>query len=230
MENKRHANPYGLIYLFISLSLLLSTACQHIHAGNQGLKSADYDIKKIVVIGFKPAISQGGEAYDDPAETALLENAYYMTSSLFETMSTYEGYELISPDTARETKSRIAASEPGLGDAEIAGMVARELQADAALTGNLYRWREREGSDYAIKSPSSVFFDLCLVSPDDGSILWKGRFNKTQRSLNKNLLDIRTFIKGKGKWMTAEGLAELGLKDLVDDLFLFIEKGKGTVD
>lgn len=230
MDTKRHANPYGLIFLFIALSFLSGTACQHIHAGNQGLESAAYDIKKIVVIGFKPAISQGDEVYDDPAETALIENAYYMTSSLFEAMSGYEGYELISPDMAREARSRIAASEPGLGDAEIAGRIAGELNADAALTGSLYRWREREGSDYAIKSPSSVFFDLCLFNPDDGSVLWKGRFNKTQRSLNENLLDIRTFIKGKGKWMTAQGLAELGLKDLVDDMFLFIEKGKGTED
>lgn len=230
MENKRYTNPYGLIFLFITLSFLSGAACQHIHAGNQGLESADYDIKKIVVIGFKPAISQGAETYDAPAETALREKAYYMTSSLLEAMNGYEGYELISPDMAREARSRIAASEPGMGDAEIAGRVARELNADAALTGNLYRWRDREGSDYAIKSPSSVFFDLCLISPDDGSVLWKERFNKTQRSLNENLLDIRTFIKGKGKWMTAEGLAELGLKDLVDDLFLFIEKGKGTED
>jgi hypothetical protein len=64
------------------------------------------------------------------------------------------------------------------------------------------------------------------VTSDNASILWKGRFNKTQRSLSENLLDIRTFLKGKGRWMTADDLAGMGLKDLIDDLSLFMEEGK----
>jgi hypothetical protein len=46
--------------------------------------------------------------------------------------------------------------------------------------------------------------------------------------LNENLLDIKTFFKGKGKWMRAEDLAEIGLKHLVDDLFSSTDKWKET--
>lgn len=228
MKNKPQENPFKPVLLVLSLLLLLGTACQHLQAVPQGGKSPAYDIKRIAIIGFKPAVYKGSGAYETPSETALLEKSYYMTSMLFEAVSVHEGYELAGSDSVREAKARIDVSEPGPGNAEIACRIARELQADAALIGYLYRWKDREGSDYAIKSPASVFFDLRLVNADSGSILWEGRFNKTQRSLSDNLLDIKTFFKGKGKWMTAEGLAGLGLKDLADDLFSFMEKGKGA--
>jgi hypothetical protein len=49
----------------------------------------------------------------------------------------------------------------------------------------------------------------------DGEVLWKGRFDKTQTPLSENILDARTFFKGKGKWMTVESLADLGLSDML---------------
>jgi len=204
-------------------------------AGRQGRESSGHAIKKIAILGLMPTAYQGDKADDarvpvsgdrSSADQALLEKSYYLTSMLFEAMSGHEGYELISPDSSREALSRISASGEGVGNFEIAGRVARELNADAAITGFLYRCKEREGSDYAVNNPASVFFDLCLVSPDEGAILWKGRFNKTQRSLSENILDIRTFFKGKGKWMTASDLAGMGLNDLISDIFIFMEKGK----
>jgi hypothetical protein len=161
-----------------------------------------------------------------PQEQALIGKSLYLTSRLFDVMTEHKGYELVSPEITGESFSRIAASGQGTSNIEIAGRAARELQADAAIIGLLYRWKEREGSDYAVNGPASVFFDLCLVNADDGSILWRGRFKKTQKSLSENLLDIRTFLKGKGKWMAAEDLAEMGVRDLIDDLLLFMEKGK----
>lgn len=235
MNNKCHVNLYRPVILFLTLLFLINAGCQHGRAGIQGEKSPAYDIENIVVVGFKPAVYQGEDADDtsvsisfekSPADSALLEKSYFMTSRLFDLMTEHEGYDLISPDRAEEALSRIAASEPGISDLEIAGMVAREFQADGVVIGCLYRWKDREGSDYAARNPASVFFDLCLVIPDDASIIWKGRFNKTQRSLSENILDIKTFLKGKGKWMTADDLAGLGLNDLVKDMFLFMNKEK----
>ncbi|MBN1627282.1 MAG: hypothetical protein JW944_12230 [Deltaproteobacteria bacterium] len=228
MKNKPQKNPIKPVLLVLSLLLLPIPACEHMQPGPQGVKSAAYNIKRIAIMGFEPAVYQGDKTHEISSETALLEKSYYMTSMLLEASGKYEGYELVGPDSVREAKAGIDISEPGLGNDEIAGRIALELQADAALTGYLYRWKDREGSDYAVKSPASVFFDLRLVSPDNGSILWEGRFSKTQRSLSDNLLDIKTFFKGKGKWMTAEGLAELGLNELTDDLFTFMKKEKGA--
>ena len=88
------------------------------------------------------------------------------------------------------------------------------------MAGYIYRWKDREGSDYSAGQPASVAFDLYLLRSRDGVVLWKGRFDKTQRSLSENLFDIRTFIEGKGKWMTAADLAELGLTEMLDRSFV----------
>ena len=56
------------------------------------------------------------------------------------------------------------------------------------------------------------------MSAGHGGILWKGRFDKSQQSLSENLFDMDTFVKGGGKWMTAESLAELGLEVLFEEM------------
>jgi hypothetical protein len=61
-----------------------------------------------------------------------------------------------------------------------------------------------------------VAFDLYLMSAGDGVIWWKARFDKSQISLSENLFDFKTFFKAKGRWMTADELAEIGLADFVE--------------
>ena len=237
MTNRWHAISLKLIILLFTLPVLFIAGCQHVQVWTQGNGSAAQHISKIVVIGFKPASFQGDAADDaqvpisndrSHADPVLLGKAEHLTSRLFVMMGEHKGYELVNPESARLLSSRVTASEPDMGEFKAAGRIAVELKADAALVGYLYRWRDREGSDYAVNSPASVFFELFLINPEDSSFLWKGRFNKTQKSLNENLLDIRTFLKGKGKWMTADDLGGLGLDDLVKDLFIFIENGKGA--
>ncbi|KPK18505.1 MAG: hypothetical protein AMK69_24810, partial [Nitrospira bacterium SG8_3] len=89
------------------------------------------------------------------------------------------------------------------------------FSADALLVGNLYRWRERVGSDRGVDVPASVAFEISLIRPEDGAVLWRERFDKTQKSLSENLLEWNTFVRGRGRWMTAEELAELGLEDML---------------
>jgi len=80
---------------------------------------------------------------------------------------------------------------------------------------------------YALVSPSQareVFsggpsqFDLHLVSSEDGAILWKDSFTKTQLSLSENVLDISTFIKSGSKWLTARELARIGMEDMIKEV------------
>jgi hypothetical protein len=126
-------------------------------------------------------------------------------------------YELISPNQAGTVYSKLLSSEDVLTDAQIFQRMGQVFAAPV-LTGYLYRWREREGTDYAVNRPASVAFDLCLIGRSDGAILWKDRFEKTQKSLSENLFDFSTFVKSKGRWMRAEELAALGLDALVENL------------
>ena len=103
-----------------------------------------------------------------------------------------------------------------MGDLEVFQEIGKAYSADAVLTGYVYRWREREGTEYAVNRPASVAFDLYLIKTDDGVIIWKGRFEKAQQSLSENLFDLGTFLKSKGRWMEAKELADIGLAHLME--------------
>jgi hypothetical protein len=51
---------------------------------------------------------------------------------------------------------------------------------------------------------------------EDGVSVWKGVFDKTQSSLLENILEIMPFLRGGGKWMTAEELAREGVREILD--------------
>ena len=90
-----------------------------------------------------------------------------------------------------------------------------ELRADVIVVGYVYRYRERVGYDYSAEHPASVAFEIHLISVDDGSMLWRGIFDKTQKSLMEDVFQVASFFKGGAKWLTARGLTKLG----VDEVF-----------
>jgi hypothetical protein len=194
------------------------------------------EVNKIVVEGFSPALNPGDPSdwLKDPitgavfwAEPVPAGVAAEMTDILFDKMVEGYGYSLVSPGQARGAYSEILASDRGL-QLDPLGMVreiGKSFGADAVLVGRIYRWQEREGTDYAVSRPASVAFNLLLVRPSDGAILWRGRFDKTQQSLSENLFDMSTFLHGGGRWMTARKLALMGL----DETLARMPKGKGAV-
>lgn len=91
----------------------------------------------------------------------------------------------------------------------------RILSADAILYGYVYRFRKRNGSEYSADMPASVGFDMDLVRVKDGRLLWSGHFNETQQSLTEDLFQLGTFIKHRGRWITADDLAVYGLEKVL---------------
>ncbi len=90
-----------------------------------------------------------------------------------------------------------------------------ELRADVIAVGYVYRYRERVGYDYSAEHPASVAFEIHLISVKDGSTLWRGIFDKTQKSLMEDVFQVSSFFKGGAKWLTARELTKLG----VDEVF-----------
>jgi hypothetical protein len=45
-------------------------------------------------------------------------------------------------------------------------------------------------------------------------MLWKGRFEETQKSLSENILEAKSFFKKGAKWLTADDLALYGVKEI----------------
>lgn len=214
--------PLKIIFPIFSLIFLFS--CHITDHQSQKRESFPRSIEKIVVVGFKVALSEGENPglFRCPicgatfmAETVAETIAKEMTADLFNYLKEIEKYSLITPGQARGVCSTIFSENVTLDIIEILKETGKSFSSDAVLFGYIYRWRERVGTKYGVDSPASVAFDLHLVSTDNGSILWKGSFNKTQVSLLENLLDLSTFIRSGGKWLTARELAQIGLEKLI---------------
>jgi len=154
------------------------------------------------------------------AEPVPQNVANRMTDILYNRVAAEKGYGLVSPDQAKLVLSSIIRSDKNvaINPIEILQEVGNTFKADAVLTGYIYRWREREGTDYAVNRPASVAFDLHLISPAEGTTLWKAKFDETQRSLLENVFDVSTFFESKGKWLTVEKLAMLGLQKMLAEM------------
>jgi hypothetical protein len=225
---------FKLLISALLLSIALSGfSCQ----GRQVAKEEEPPmpvLNTIVVIGFRPALapSQPPGPVRSPISGAIFlaepvseKVADRLSEAFFEKLSKTDGRKWVSPGEAAAAFSRLASSNPTLTDKEIYVRIGKVLSADGVVGGHVYRWEEREGNAYAASRPASVAFDAYLLSAEDGVILWKARFDKTQVSLSENLFDIHTFFKAKGRWMTAAELAEIGLTEFVET-FPKMETGK----
>ena len=220
----------GLFLWMLALAGLL------VYGGCHSQKTpASYDmhtampINKVVVDGFHAAMPQGmqPDVVRDPlsgtafmAEPVPQNVANRMTDILYNRVAAEKGYGLVSPDQAKLVLSSIIRPDKNvaINPIEILQEVGNTFKADAVLTGYIYRWRDREGTDYAVNRPASVAFDLHLISPAEGTTLWKAKFDETQRSLLENVFDVSTFFESKGKWLTVEKLAMLGLQKMLAEM------------
>jgi TolB-like protein len=124
--------------------------------------------------------------------------------------------ELIPPDKVEGVYKRISSEslkEPSLKRLQ---KVGNELGADFLAVGYVYRYTERVGYKYSSEHPASVVFEIHLIKTADGSIIWRGFFDKTQKSLMEDVFQAPSFFKGGGKWLTARQLTEQGMNKIFE--------------
>jgi hypothetical protein len=98
------------------------------------------------------------------------------------------------------------------------------VYADAVVVGRIQRFRERVGAEWGIKSPASVAFVLDLVDVKRGDIVWSARFDETQQSPAENILVLGDIGQRGVKWLSAEQLAESGVRKAVAQLHQIITR------
>lgn len=124
-------------------------------------------------------------------------------------------YEIVPPERVYGVFQRISAGSLKATLRELLIQSGRESGADAVMYGYVYRYRGRKGFAYGTDQAASVAFAVHLISVRDGSLIWKGTFDKTQRSLMENVFHFSAFYKERGRWLTAGELTEEGVLELL---------------
>jgi hypothetical protein len=143
----------------------------------------------------------------------------FLSDSLYSALKSKGDFKLVPPGQAQGVLSKLLYDDAGtLSERALLVETGQALKADAVLAVYIYRFRERIGTSYAVKSPASVAFDMHLIRVADGRVLWSGQFNETQKSLSENFLSLGTFFKRKASWVTAREMAQAGLEDILQSL------------
>jgi hypothetical protein len=205
--------------LFLVIFLTLSITVQAVEKNAETAKTP----VRVAVISFQPLIPGEGQGSTvicplcgiGYSSGKIVKGSEKVVEEIFvDKLHEFKEVELIPPDKVQSVYKRIASEslkEPLLN---ILKKVGRELGADVLAVGYVYRYTERVGYEYSSEHPASVSFEIHLIKTIDGSIIWRGFFDKTQKSLMEDVFQISSFVKGGGKWMTAQQLTEQGMSKI----------------
>jgi len=223
---KKFFSSFGLVRVFLcgAVCAALIAGCSLHKGGTTTLLQRDIRFEKVAVAPFQ-AVLPG-----DPADQVVrcpISGATFracpfsgnpeerIETFFVEGLTPAERYTVIPPREVCGVYRRVSADSPGASRLEILQRVGKEVGADGIIAGHLFCFRERKGFDYSAEKPASVAFCIHLIRVEDGVSVWKGVFDKTQSSLMENILDILPFLRGGGKWMTADELSQEGIREIL---------------
>lgn len=114
------------------------------------------------------------------------------------------------PETSLRIESDAADQSQSLTN--MAKKAGTRFGVDGVLLGLVRTYREREGSKLGAK-PAAVGFELYLVRPSDGVVLWTGEYFEEQKPLTE---DFMGFFEKGGGFVTVEELAAFGVKKVME--------------
>lgn len=141
-----------------------------------------------------------------------------LTQLLYTKIEALEEFKILPLERVEEVLTPSAKKQFEEKPLPSAIQIGKELNVDFILVGYLFRFEERIGSRIGVTKPASVGFDVHLLRVRDGKMVWKGRFDETQRPLSENLFKIGSFLRRKASWLTAEELASVGMDEMLKRL------------
>jgi hypothetical protein len=211
----------GLLVVILSSVIL---GCQTSPAGLSRERGATVGIGSILVLPFQTAtaIREGTKTVrcfecDFFVQTGSIQPGAddFMNDAVVSHLRRQFGYETIPFWTAQGVSSQMLSQDLRGADKRLLVQMGRSLGGDAVLTGTIYRFEDRVGTAMSVTRPASVAFAMELVRVSDGKTIWSRPYDETQQSLDENLFKLSSFLKQKGRWLTAEELASFGLKKIM---------------
>jgi len=217
VDSRKKINRLSVIFLAVFLALTFSAPAE---------EKTQQSVKSSVVVGV---VSFQAMIPDKNLENAVicpLCTAAYSTGRIQEgaekiiedifvsKLGEFKEVRLIPQERVQGIYRRVSAESFRKPLLDVLKKTGQELGADILVVGYIYRYVERVGYDYSVKSPASVAFEIYMVNTADGSIMWRGIFDKTQKSLLEDLFQISSFFRGGGKWLTAQQLSKQGMDEI----------------
>jgi len=213
---------FSCIAGFVLVTLLtLSITAQ---AAEKSVENTKHPVR-IAVISFQPLIpeEESGSTVICPicgigySSGKILKGSEKMVEEVFiDKLHELKEVAIIPPDKVQDVYKRIASESLKKPLLKILKIVGNELGADILAVGYIYRYTERVGYDYSSEHPASVAFEIHLIKAIDGSTIWRGVFDKTQKSLMEDVFQASSFFKGGGKWLTARQLSKQGMDEIFE--------------
>lgn len=141
-------------------------------------------------------------------------SAVFMNNELYRLIG---GQSRFKWGSAKNLQASLALDKSGLeGDhlAQLQTLGVRQ-EADSVMIGYIYVFRDRSGGEYGAEIPARVVFELVLIRTDSGRVIWQRAFKETQKSLSEDLFQLGTFIKRRGRWISAREMAAGALEEMI---------------
>ena len=99
--------------------------------------------------------------------------------------------------------------------------IGQKAGVDLLIVPMVIDWHEREGSNVGVTTSAAVTTDIFLIDArGKGNLLQRSFYREKQVSLASNILDIGTFIKRGGRWVTAGELAQEAMQKAIQEFGL----------
>jgi len=178
-------------------------------------------LARIAVAPFVPA--DGFRASRPPGVASAAEGAGGSEAAALTTRHVTEALAAQGFDVVAASDLELAFESQGKpvphGDIQaLAGVAARGFGATSLLVGTVYRYRERQGGEYGTTRPASVGFEVALHAAPSGALLWKGRFDHTQKAFSEDVFTAIDYPGGGMRWLSAGELTRWGAEAMAEDL------------
>jgi hypothetical protein len=199
-------------------------------SGNvQSKQSADLEARRIRRIAVVPPAAPGGAAtaknpllgVPPEKKTEAQDPDELLGRLVYSAMVALPTWQIVSESEVRDASDSVG---PMTGIARLR-TIGETVYADAVIAGRMLRFRERVGGDIGVKSPASVALVLDLVDVRRGDVVWSARFDETQKGLSENILSLGDIRERGIRWLTAEQLAQDGVRKVVQQLHEMIVHG-----
>ncbi len=204
-------------FLIFAVAALMFSACSNKNVRVESLA----EIPKFSRVAVLPFAVAGCESCVDSFPTCRpqggriacgktnSEIGYDLALSLAREIAIYGKYEVIEPQAA----ARVLP--PYTGQISIPEM-GRRLRVDMIIFGIVNRFQERIGGPMSVQRPASVYFEVSMFDTRSGKKVWNAVFDQTQKSFSADITDVRNFMRGGGKWLTAKEFADIGIAETIE--------------